>query len=278
MRTGAALAATSLALLTPLVGGSALAAFGAWSPDAVFTSMNQDDDHTGPQGYTDTPKLPDSEWRVHDKHRPVPAVVTPGEQGAPPSDAIVLFDGQDAAAFHQNGNDVAWRIADGAMTVTGGGGIASRQAFGDMQLHLEWSSPTEVQGHSQHRGNSGVFLMGRYEVQILDSFDNRSYADGQAAAMYGQYPPDVNVCRAPGEWQTYDIYFKAPRFEGEDLQSPGVVTVVHNGVVVHHAREFLGATRHADVAQYSAHSEKLPFSIQDHGNPVRFRNIWVREL
>lgn len=278
MRTGAALAAISLALLAPLVGGTALAALGAWNTPEVHADVHQDDDPNGPQGYTDTPVLPGSEWRVHDKHRPVPTVVTPGEGSAPPSDAIVLFDGVDASGFHQGGKDVAWRIADGEMTVTGGGGIASREAFGDMQLHLEWASPTEIQGNSQGRGNSGVFLMGRYEVQILDSFENRSYADGQAAAMYGQYPPDVNVCRAPGEWQSYDILFRAPRFDGEELVSPGVVTVMHNGVVVHHAREFIGATRHRDVAEYSAHPEKLPFSLQDHGNPVKFRNIWVREL
>jgi hypothetical protein len=278
MRTGAAFAATSLALLAPLVGGTALAALGVWETPEVHADMTQDDDPDGPQGYTDTPKLPGSEWRVHDKHRPVPPVVTPGAGTAPPSDAIVFFDGTDASGFHQNGQDVAWRIADGEMTVTGGGQITSRAAFGDMQLHLEWASPVEVQGHSQHRGNSGVFLMGRYEVQILDSYENRSYADGQAAALYGQYPPDVNASRAPGEWQSYDILFKAPRFDGEELVSPGVVTVLHNGVVVHHAREFIGATRHRDVAQYAAHEEKLPFSIQDHGNPVKFRNIWVREL
>ena len=225
-------------------------------------------------GYTDTPHLPGGEWRVHDAERPVPEVVTPGDQGAAPSDAIVLFDGTGTDAWTGG----PWAVEDGAMVVNGSGGIATQQAFGDCQLHLEWATPAEVKGDSQGRGNSGVFLMGRYEIQILDSFENRSYADGQAAAMYGQYPPDVNASRGPGEWQSYDIFFRAPRFEGEELLEPARVTVVHNGVVVHHAREFLGATAHRRVATYGPHPDKAPIRLQDHGNPVRFRNIWIREL
>ncbi len=230
-------------------------------------------------GYDDTPRLPASQWRVHDKARPVPDVVVAGRGAAPPSDAIVLFDGTDLSAWQgREGEAAGWRVDGGVMEVNGSGDIRTRQSFGDVQLHLEWSSPTEIQSESQGRGNSGVFLMGRYEIQILDSFENRSYADGQAAALYGQRPPDVNVTRAPGSWNTYDILFRAPRFEGDELVSPGIVTVLHNGVAVHHAEPFLGATRHREVATYAPHEPQGPIQLQDHGNPVRFRNVWVREL
>lgn len=231
-----------------------------------------------PVGYEDTPVLPGSEWRVHDKHRPVPPVVTPGEAGSPPSDAIVLFDGQDLAAWTAEGGAAKWGIEEGAMVVNGSGSIQTRASFGDLQLHLEWSAPRELQGDSQGRGNSGVFLMGRYEVQILDSYQNRTYADGQAAALYGQRPPDVNAMRPPGEWNTYDIVFGAPRFAGDKLERPARVTVFHNGVLVQDAQEFLGATTHRAVAAYSPHAPTGPIQLQDHGNPVRFRNVWVREL
>ncbi len=236
-----------------------------------------------PVGYTDTPVLPGQPWRVHDRDRPVPPVVVPGRGanlGAPaPADAIVLFDGEDTSAFHSGGNPIGWSVEGDAMVVVAGSGsIETRESFGDLQLHLEWASPTEVVGDSQGRGNSGVFLMGRYEIQILDSYRNRTYADGQAAALYGQYPPDVNVCRAPGEWQSYDILFRAPRFDGETLVEPARVTVLHNGVVVHANREFVGATRHREVATYAAHAPEGPIALQDHGNPVRFRNIWLRRL
>jgi hypothetical protein len=233
-----------------------------------------------PVGYTDTPMLPDGKWHVHDSGRPAPAVVTPGIGAAPPSDAVVLFDGKDLSKWKVQGTDkpAGWQIADGAAEVNGTGSIETRDAFGDLQLHLEWAAPAKVESESQGRGNSGVFLMGRYEVQILDSFENRTYSDGQAAALYGQRPPDVNASKKPGEWQSYDILFRAPRFEGEKLASPGVVTVLQNGVCVHHAVPFLGATRHREVAQYAAHPPTGPIAIQDHGNPVRFRNIWVRPL
>lgn len=212
-----------------------------------------------------------------------PPVVTPGDApGAPPSDAIVLFDGSDLSQWvsQEDGSSPApWIVTDGAMQVKpGSGGIQTRQAFGDVQLHIEWATPEVVEGDGQGRGNSGVFLMGRYELQILDSYDNRSYADGQAAALYGQRPPDVNACRAPGEWQSFDVLFRAPRFAGEELVSPGVVTVLHNGLVVHHAVPFLGATAHRAVATYAAHAAEGPIKLQDHGNPVRFRNVWVRRL
>jgi hypothetical protein len=231
-------------------------------------------------GYDDTPFLPDSKWRVHDKARPQPPVVDPGPATAPvkpPADAIVLFDGKDLSRWTGRGGKASWRIEDGAMAA-GGGDIETRQGFGDCQLHVEWAAPDEVKGDSQGRGNSGVFLMGRYEVQILDSFDNPTYADGQAAALYGQWPPMVNACRAPGEWQTYDIVFRAPRFDGDELVSPGYVTVLHNGIVVHDHRAIVGATAHKSVAKYQPHAAEGPIKLQDHGNPVRFRNIWIRPL
>jgi len=162
--------------------------------------------------------------------------------------------------------------------VPGAGGIRTRAAFGDVQLHVEWMAPAPPRGAGQDRGNSGVFLMERYEVQVLDSWNNETYADGQAAALYGQYPPLVNASRPPSEWQSYDIVFRAPRFEGERLLEPARVTVFHDGVVVHHAREFLGATRHREVATYEPHAAELPLALQDHGDPVRFRNIWIRRL
>ncbi len=226
-------------------------------------------------GYTDTPWLPGGRWRVHDAERPAPPVVSPGEAGAPPSDAIVLFSGGDLSDWTSEGGAARWKVEQGDL-IAGGGNLSTREAFGDCQLHLEWATPKDVRGEGQGRGNSGVFLMGLYEIQVLDSFHNRTYADGQAAALYGQTPPAVDACRPPGEWQSYDIAFRAPRFEAGELVSPAVVTVFHNGVLVHHAVELLGATRHREVASYSEHARELPLTLQDHGDPVRFRNIWIR--
>lgn len=246
----------------------------------------QPDPH--PTGYTDTPYLPGSPWRVHDDERPRPEVIDPGtastpeQPGRPPSDAIVLFDGTDLSAWERDrpqGGDAHWLVQDGYMEVRGGGGIRTRESFGDCQLHVEWATPTVIQGKSQGRGNSGILLMGRYEVQVLDSYDNVSYADGQAGALYGQYPPMVNASRAPGEWQTYDIVFTAPRFdENGQLKSPGYATVFHNGVLVQYHRELLGPMVHRAVPQYQPHPDRLPISLQEHGNPVRYRNIWIRPL
>jgi hypothetical protein len=228
-------------------------------------------------GYDTTPYYPGSKWRVHDSTRPRPAVVTPGDcNGAsrkPPSDAEILFDGRDTAKWQTK-----WKVADGYMEVAQGqGGAVTKQGFGDMQLHLEWASPAEVKGNSQGRGNSGVLLMGKYEVQVLDSFNNPTYADGQAAAIYGQYPPLVNASCKPGEWQTYDIFFESPKFDGDKLSKPAYVTVIHNGIVVQNHEQILGTTPHQQVGTYTAHGD-LPLELQNHNNPVRYRNIWVRPL
>jgi hypothetical protein len=172
-------------------------------------------------------------------------------------------------------------VRDGYMEcVKGSGYVRTLQNFGDCQLHVEWATPAEVHGEGQGRGNSGVFFgLGRYEVQVLDSYGNKTYADGSAGAIYGQYPPLVNASRPPGEWQTYDILYTAPRFEAEGkLLSPVVLTVLHNGVLIHHNAKLTGPTDWIDRTPYSPHPEKLPIAFQDHGNPVRYRNVWVREL
>ena len=233
------------------------------------------------------PKLPCG-WRVHDMERPLPMVVTPGATASDaPSDAIVLFDGTDLSEWigsastnknHFNPEGQAlWKIAKGYMEITPTGGLTTRKAFGDLQLHLEWAAPP-VKGTGQDRGNSGIFFMGRYEVQILDCYENTAYADGMTAALYGQTPALANVCRKPGEWQTYDIIFTAPRFKDGELLSPAYVTVIHNGVLVQNHTESLGPTQHKKLPAYAPHAEKLPIFLQDHNNPIRFRNIWVREL
>ncbi|MEQ1632006.1 MAG: family 16 glycoside hydrolase [Planctomycetota bacterium] len=233
-------------------------------------------------GYTDTPKLPDGKWRVHDAARPHPPVVAPGaatDSQPAPADAIVLFDGQNLAEWRSNDGEAKWTVADGCMTVNGTGDVRTAREFGDCQLHVEWASPETVQSESQGRGNSGVFFFERYEIQILDSYENVTYADGQAASLYGQHPPMVNVCRKPGQWQTYDIVFRAPKFGTEGgLIAPARATVFHNGVLVHLDRPLWGATAHRSLPSYKAHEAKGPIRLQDHGNPVRFRNLWIREL
>jgi len=196
-----------------------------------------------------------------------------------PDDAIVLFSGQDLASWRGGTDKALWKVENGYFEVNGSGDIRSRQSFGDCQLHVEWAAPATVKGKSQGRGNSGVFLIDKFEVQILDSYDNVTYADGQAAALYGQHPPLVNACRKPGEWQTYDIVFRAPRYaEGGTLQSPARITVIHNGVLVHDNRAYWGPSRHRSQPSYDRVFKPAPIRLQDHGNPVRFRNIWVRKL
>lgn len=222
--------------------------------------------------------------------QPLPGVVTPGEPAgffAPPSDAIVLFDGS-AKSFETQwtdtkGNPSQWKIVDGALeSVKKAGYIQTKQSFGSCQLHVEWAAPTNVAGDGQGRGNSGVFMMGAYEIQVLDSFENVTYADGQAGALYGRNKPLVNASRKPGEWQSYDIIFHRPIFDDQGkLVRRATFTVLHNGVLIQDHVILSGGTGwmgpHA-ASEYKAHPDKLPFSLQDHGNPVRFRNIWIREL
>jgi hypothetical protein len=206
---------------------------------------------------------------------PEPVIVTPGKDNAPPSDAVVLFDGKDLSKWTNGDN---WIVKDGYATAAKSG-ITTKDSFGDCQLHLEFASPDVVKGSGQGRGNSGVYLMGKYEVQILDSYENKTYFDGQCASIYKQHPPLVNASRKPGEWQTFDIVFESPRFEKDGkLARPGYVTVLHNGIVVQNHFELQGGTYYDRPASYAAHSPRAPMHLQFHGNPVKFRNIWVREL
>jgi len=202
-------------------------------------------------------------------------------QAPAPSDAVVLFDGTDLSKWRSEDEGMAsWPVEDGAMAAIGKGeDIFTIQPFGDVQLHVEWAAPAPPRGKGQGRGNSGIFLMGLYEVQVLDSYQNDTYADGQAAAIYGQHPPLVNACRPPGQWQSYDIVFRRPRFLADGtLSTPARMTVFHNNVLVQDGAVFLGPTMWLQHLPYKPHLDKLPISLQDHGNPVRYRNIWVREL
>jgi hypothetical protein len=207
---------------------------------------------------------------------PEPKVVTPGKTDSePPSDAVVLFDGKDLSKWKGGEN---WEVKDGYAVVRKSD-ITTKDSFGDYQLHVEFATPEKVSGKGQGRGNSGVFLANRYEVQILDSFDNTTYFDGQCASLYKQSPPMVNACRKPGEWQSYDIIFTAPRFADDGkVTKPAYVTVIHNGVVVHNHFELQGGTFYDRPPAYEKHPEKQPIRLQNHGNPVKFRNIWLREI
>lgn len=235
-----------------------------------------------PTGYTDTPPIfPGSKWKVHDDTRPRPKVITPAEQvGQPPSDAVVLFDGTNLDKWHAaDGGPAKWKAENGYIEVVPRtGDMISKQEFGDCQLHVEWRMPYPPKGNSQERGNSGVFLLNTYEIQVLDSYDNVTYADGQAGSVYGQSPPMVNASRKPGEWQSYDIIFTAPHFKDGELETPAYVTVLHNGVVVQNHWKILGTTFHRQAPQYATKIERGPIKLQDHQNPTRFRNIWVREI
>jgi len=222
----------------------------------------------------------DFTWSVHDMNRPQPEVVDPKGHSGAPSDAHVLFDGSDLNAWHSSGKDARWIIENGEMIVAGGGGdLRTRDSFGDCQLHLEWMIPEDREVHGQHGGNSGVFLMDRYEVQILQSHGNTTYADGMASSIYGQYPPQVNACRPPGNWNIYDIVFRRPIFTSQgSLLEPAYITVFLNGVLVQENVKILGGGTHGRRASYSAHPDRLPVRIQDHGDPIHFRNIWIRGL
>ncbi|MBM4071918.1 MAG: DUF1080 domain-containing protein [Planctomycetes bacterium] len=205
---------------------------------------------------------------------PEPKVVTPGTNGSPPSDAIILFDGKNMDAW--NGGE-KWKIEDGAATAASF--VSTKQPFSDCQLHVEFASPAKVRGSGQGRGNNGIgFMESRYEIQVLDSWQNPTYLDGMCAALYKQRPPMVSPSRKPGEWQTYDIIFEAPRFAGQKLTRPAYVTVMHNGVLVHNHVEIQGVTAYDRPPEYKAHAAKLPITLMYHGDPVRFRNIWIREF
>jgi hypothetical protein len=240
-------------------------------------------------GYDDTPYITNQPFRVHDKTRPQPKVITPptessqAKAGQAPSDAIVLFAGKNFDEWSHS----FWELTpEGTMIVkplpkkkgAKKRDIKTNRSFGDVQLHIEWKTPSPAKGAGQKRSNSGIFFMGQYEVQVQDNYDNQTYPDGQAGAIYGQYSPYVNASRGPGVWQTYDIVFLAPKFEGDKLVKPAYLTVFHNGVLVQHNRELIGKTSHKKVGTYSHHKENLPIKLQDHGDPVSYRNIWIREI
>jgi hypothetical protein len=231
---------------------------------------------------------PDPNWIEHDRARPLPTAITPAVPstqetvGKPPSDAVILFDGKDLSQWASlDGTPTKWITRDGYMEcVKGSGYVRTLQNFGDCQLHIEWATPTPAEGEGQGRGNSGLFFgLDRYEVQVLDSYGNKTYSDGSAGSIYGQYPPMVNATLPPGQWQVYDVIYTAPLFDSEGkLSSPAYLTVFHNGVLIQNHVQLTGPTSWLERAPYRAHPPKQPISLQDHGNPVRFRNIWVREL
>jgi hypothetical protein len=244
------------------------------------------------EGPRDTPMLPGGKWHVHDPDRPQPPVVTPGatfSQNAPaPSDAEVLFDGTDLSKWQKpQGGDADWKVQDGYMIVAPSGGIRTRGRWADFQLHVEWASPSPPTGSGQGRGNSGILINDMYEVQVLDSYQAKTYPDGQAGAIYGQSPPLVNASKPPGEWQTYDIIFESPRWDEKgDLIKKACATVLHNGVVVQNHYEFIGCTDGINsVVPWSTLSKYPPphppevfIELQQHSAPVHYRNVWIRRL
>ncbi len=230
--------------------------------------------------------IPVINWKPGDRSRPMPPMVTPptpGTQehaGTPPSDAIVLFNGKDLSGWQQhNGKPPAWKVRDGFFEVTpGSGDLVTKRPFGGCQLHVEWASPNPPHGRDQEPGNSGVYLQSLYEIQVLESHDNKTYPDGQAGAIYCQYPPLVNPSRPPGEWQTYDVIFHGPRFSGSKPEAPATVTLLFNGVLAQDHVALTGPTDYMKRPPYKPGPSKLPLLLQDHGQPVRYRNIWIREL
>lgn len=209
-----------------------------------------------------------------------PAIVDPGKKNQPPADAIILFDGKDLSKWEGDSAEARWKVLGKYMTVVRGTGIIkTKQGFGDVQLHIEWRAPRKIEGEGQGRGNSGIFLMGLYEVQVLDSYENETYYNGQAGSIYKQHIPLVNASIEPGKWQAYDIIFTAPRFNSDrSLKSPAYISVIHNGVLIQNHVELWGPTLYIGKPEYIYHEGKLPLSLQDHGNPVSYRNIWIREL
>jgi hypothetical protein len=257
---------------------------------AYMTALSGFQKQSGPIGYTDTPMLPGGQWHVHDSHRPQPVPVVPPAcssqetPGNPPSDALILFDGTNLSRWRTaSGEAPAWIVSNGVLQVppagtSNGGDIWTRDEFADCQLHVEWATPNPPEGEIMNRGNSGIFLCGLYELQVFDSYKGGIYADGQAGAIYGQYPPLVNASRKPGEWQAFDVLFTTPRFKSASLSTPAFVTVFHNGVAVHNHTAIMGATGHRILPRYQPHGPRCPLMLQAHGNPVRYRNIWIRAL
>ena len=239
-------------------------------------------------GYSDTPLIPGTQWHVHDGTRPVPRIVTPGatfSHDAPaPSDAVVLFDGKDLSRWTHSANPgsaAQWKVEGGYMEVVPKtGSLRTRDKFADFQLHLEFATPAKVEGNSQGRGNSGILFNGIYEVQVLDSYNNPTYPDGQCGALYGQSPPLVNASKPPGQWQSYDIIFESPRWDASGkLTKKANVTVIQNGVLLHHKREYQGNTPHRANGDYNnPHAPEVFIELQDHNNPMRFRNVWLRPI
>lgn len=256
---------SSLLVVCLLIAGRALAA------DLVHAK-----DGSGVYGYKDTPKLPWCEWLVHDPDRPAPKRVNPGPALPPapaPADAAVLLDGRNLDQWQPT----QWKL-DHHELVAGEGNLTSKAAFGDCQIHVEWLAPAKFEGPWYDQGNNGVMLMGLYEIQIFDSFNEKLYPDGQAASIYGQTPPLVNVTRPPGEWQTFDIFFTAPTFADGKLKTLARVTMLHNGVLVHLNEPIHGETGHRIVPKYQQQVSSGPLMFNGHGCPVRFRNIWVRKI
>jgi hypothetical protein len=270
-------------MLCVVVGVSLLAVLAGCATQEAAQTEPADEDKPVLQ-YVDTPT---GRWLIHDVNRPAPPIVTPGATSADaPSDAIVLFDGTAASMANWTDtkkNPSKWRVADGYMeSVKGAGYIQTKREFGSCQLHVEFATPSKVQGSSQGRGNSGVFLQGQYEVQVLDSYDNKTYSDGQCSALYGRAVPLANACRKPGEWQAYDVVYHRPTFDKDgNVTRKATFTVFQNGILVQDHEELTGGTGwrgpHA-ISDYEPHGDKGPIMLQDHGNPVRYRNIWVREL
>jgi hypothetical protein len=249
----------------------------SWTPQTLFgAELVKARDGSGVYGYKDTPILPWCGFHVHDADRPAPPRMDPGPAPAPapvPSDAIGLFLGRDLSAWQSN----TWQVVNGEI-VAGAGSLTTKESFGDMQLHLEWLAPADFEGPWYNRGNNGVLLMGLYEIQIFDSYNEKIYPDGQAAAIYGQTPPRVNATRPPGQWQTYDLIFTAPRWDGKRLASPPRVTLFHNGVLVHLEEPVRGEIGHRILPEFKNRLNRAPLSLSGHDCPVRFRNIWVRPL
>lgn len=240
--------------------------------DLVFAK-----DGSGVYGYKDTPKLPWCDFLVHDPDRPAPKRIDPGSvpASAPvPADAIVLFNGKDMAAWE----NTSWKLVDGTLETAGDASPSTKQKFGSFQLHLEWLAPANFQGPWHDKGNNGVLIHGLYEIQIFDSWSEKLYPDGQCASVYAQTPPLVNVTRPPGNWETFDITFTAPVFEGAKLVKPAYITMYHNGVLVHNHQEVYGATGHKVLPHYRNAVSEGPLMLAGHGCPVRFRNIWIRSL